>query len=732
MQNQNKLVLEIFKQAQSLKMSLFKEAEIASTLRHYSQCNVSFEEIRSLCKEVFFLLNKASKSLIEQPELERSLVKAGQLLWNQLLTKQVRDKLRLEQGSGLVLSIDEELIDVPWEILYDGDNFLCLNFSLGRLVRTKRESIAVQYRSFSSILKMLILANPTNDLKGAYEEGLSIRNQFDRKRNSVHIDFKSTYIDKIYTKKNICDYDIVHFAGHCEHDLSNPQNTGWILADGLLTSQDIESMASFVSMPSLVFSNACYSASGNQLPCGNDYQENNYNLAAAFLFSGVRHYIGSIRKIEDKVSFTFAKEFYTQLLSGVSIGECVRLGRLKLVRDYGIGKMHWTNYLLYGDPNFVLFRDKANNGIKQEKSFIFLRKNLLKISLGLVAAVICIFMFLFLPEANPSTLYLFSKSKKSYLSGRNQEVIRNCKRIIEKNSLFLKAYPLLADSYFRLGEIEQALKYYFDYALYSEKKGQSKDLIQAYIGIGWTYYLSGQPQKALEFYNQALIKARQEKDSYSESVAMRKLAVWNMDIEEYDKALELLIKCSEIDRSKSRNFEHRYNLACDYFDLGLVFSDKNDYATAKEFYSKSLGMFKKMKLKNELSDYYFNIGEIYLFEKQYQKALDCYAKGFKIDELQGNKMNLASDYNMIGELYFDMDKFSEAQESFNRSVSVSRQIKVLPELASGLRNLGFLFKKTGKKNKAKEYFRQAQEIFITISNIDYQEMKKELVSLNAN
>ncbi|MCX5710440.1 MAG: CHAT domain-containing protein, partial [Candidatus Omnitrophica bacterium] len=142
----------------------------------------------------------------------KELLKCGKLLWDMLLTPQVKAKLKSSRIPDLVLSIDEELVDIPWELLYDGGSFLCLNYNLGRLVRTKREMAPVEYRGYSSVLKMLILANPTNDLRSAYLEGINIRNQFDRKRENVRIDFKSTSIDRLYVKKNLCDYDVVHFA----------------------------------------------------------------------------------------------------------------------------------------------------------------------------------------------------------------------------------------------------------------------------------------------------------------------------------------------------------------------------------------------------------------------------------------------------------------------------------------------------------------------------------------
>ena len=731
MEDSGALVLEIFRQEGTLKMSVFEQKEVSSTIRHYSQLPLSFTEIHNLCQEVISILNKVNKKGLLESDLIQSLKKTGQLLWDQMLTRSVKDRLKTTIIKDLVLSLDEELIDIPWELLYTGEDFLCLKFNLGRLIRTKAEASLPQYRGLVSKPKMLILANPTGDLKSSYLEGVYIKNQFDRRNHQISIDFKSTYIDTLYVKKNLRDYDIVHFAGHCEYDADDPKNTGWVLSDGIFSTQDILIMGETLSLPTLVFSNACHSAKVTTNLMDSHYQEKTYSLASAFLFSGVRHYIGTIRKIEDPVSRTFAKEFYTQLIKGESVGECMRMSRLRLIKEYGSASISWASYLLYGDPSFVLFRLRHKPPVLKFKRGISLyKKRIIRLVLAVSVIFICIYLYMWLPTINPSTYFLFLKSHKLFLAGRNQEVVLICSRILKRDPMFLAAYPLLADTYQRQGKRAEALKYYFEYALNSEKKQDKKNLARAYIGIGWIYYLQGEYPKAFDFYNQALALSQKFNDRLNEACALRKLAVWYTDKENYDKALELLMKSSEINRSRQHIYEHRYNLACDYFDIGLVFTDKDDLAAAREFYNKSLVLFERLKLKNELSDYYFNLGEIHLLEKQFQKTLDCYMRGLKIDETQGNIPSIASDYNMIGELYVEMDNSMEAEKFFNQSVLVCQEINALPELACAYNNLGLLYKQKGKINKAREYFRQAQQIYSRIDTSDYQKVKQELLGLN--
>ncbi len=728
MQDKNTLVLEISRQENLLKMSIFEAQDTASTLKQYSQHRVNSVEIEQLCQETTAILNKAD---FQDPGLIKGLQKSGQALWDHLLSRPVKERLKAAQNATLILTIDEELVNIPWELLFDGLNFICLNFNLGRIVRTKSQALPAEYRSLGHIFKMLILANPTNDLKRAYQEGLEIKNQFEHRRASVHIDFKSTQIDRLYVKKNLCDYDIIHFAGHCEYDRNNPKNSGWILSDGRFSIQDVLSMGPAASLPALVFSNACHSAqSPDSGIIDQDYQKKNYSLAAAFLFSGVRHYLGAVRRIEDSASLAFAREFYHCLILGKSVGESARLGRMKLIKDYGIIAMHWANYLVYGDPSFILFKPRPK--ILKPRGVINLklkRKHLAWFFTLAAAGLVALCLYLWLPTINPATYYLYLKSQKLFVNGDNPGVIRLAGQIIKKDPNFTQVYHLLADTHYRLGEKGKALKYYFDYILLAEKKHNLQDLSAGYIEIGWYYHLEGDYAKAFNFYNKSLELARRNKDKLNEAVALRKLAVWHIDKKEYALALELLTKSSEINRQREHLQAHRYNLACDYFDIGLVFANKDDSAAAVEFYRKSRVLFEKLKLKHELSDYYFNLGELYLFEKQYQKAMDCYLSGLQIDQAQGNRLNLASDYNMIGELYAEMDRFPEAQQSLEQAVGLSKEIDSQLELAAAYHNLGRLYKKMGRKNKSREYLRLAQEIFSVIDPLAYKEVKDDIMSL---
>lgn len=728
-QEENSLVLDIFKEGARLKMSAFERSNIAQSVRHFSRIPFNLNQTNKLCKEIFSILNRADKrSLLDTNSLEL-LKKNGQLLWDHLLSKPVKEKLKNSTNTSLALCIDEELIDIPWEILFDGNQFLCLKFGLGRSIRTKSSPRLSRYRSSGSNAKMLVLANPTNDLKSAYSEGLYIKNKFSKKRPEVKIDLKTTNIDTFYVKRNLRDYDIVHFAGHCEFDEDNAINSGWVLADGRLDIQDITSLGESLEFPSLVFSNACYSARPNEDIKINCHSKA-YGLVSAFLFSGVRHYIGTIRKIEDEMGFIFSNEFYFNLISSKPIGECMRRARLKLVDRFGLGAISWSNYILYGDANYCMFSSK------QKKKAIFnttkerFKKYKFKLMIVVTLITLLISVLKFLPTLNPSVYYLFLESAKSLKNGDNDKAIEIALKLIEKDPSFFESYKVLAKAYERAGRQKDALKYYFAYSAFSEKRNDYKRVADAFINIGWLYQSSGDFDKSLDFYQKAEEISASNKDLLNQAIVLRKMSVWYIDKEDYSKALELLTRSSSINLGRKYFKEHLYNLACDYFDIGLVFANKNDFVSAKDFYNKSKEIFLKMRQDLELSDCLFNLGEICVFDKEYQKALDYYMKGLKLDVSHNNKKNLASDYQMIAELYLEMGSFEESEKYYLDAFAISEKIDSPIDKAQASFSLAKFYKEKGKINKAREFLRIAQEIYRKTNLPALKEVKSALYNLD--
>jgi len=218
----------------------------------------------------------------------------------------------------LSLHIDDHLVQVPWELLNDGQEFLCQRFSMGRLVKTRQAVQNIKERVLARPLRMLVIADTMGDLKDACKEGTQIQEYMNQYNNYIHVVVRSKDITPAFIQEKMQYFDFVHFAGHADYHHDNPEQTGWGLTKGTFTARDIVQMAASSPMPTLIFSNACQSARTENWALKEHFQNEIFGLANAFLLTGVKHYVGTFWEMLDEPSSLFALEFYKNLLSGMT------------------------------------------------------------------------------------------------------------------------------------------------------------------------------------------------------------------------------------------------------------------------------------------------------------------------------------------------------------------------------------------------------------------------------
>jgi outer membrane protein assembly factor BamB len=343
------IILDIRSEGQTLK--LFAQNQVGRTVTHFEEKKADPAEISSLCQQIMGKLDKAIHTGgLGKGGLEH-FQKLGLSLYELLFTQHIKDKLQQAKDQHLILRIDESLVNVPWELLYDGEEFFSLNLSLGRKVYTRLEGIEHHRSEITFPLKVLVVANPRDDLNSAHQEGVSVMEMLKQLGDRVAVDFKSTSVTPQMLKLCIRDYDIVHYAGHAEYNQTTPLQSGWLMKGGIFSAEDIMAMSNVNKpMPALIFSNACQSGK-SVWKIDESSNQQIFGLANAFLLSGVTHYIGTCRDILDKHSGHFALTFYQNLLNGDSIGKAMQKARLEMLNKFGKSSVLWASYLLYGDPS---------------------------------------------------------------------------------------------------------------------------------------------------------------------------------------------------------------------------------------------------------------------------------------------------------------------------------------------------------------------------------------------
>jgi len=517
--------LEVAREEDRLKISAYEHISGAeSTIRHYEEISVSMGKIGIRCHDMVKTLNKANRRGAVTREVLEKLKDIGQVFYDELFTLNVKEKIKNTRAQHLILSLDDQLVHIPWELLHDGHQFLCRRFNMGRLVKTRQPVGGNKDRVLKSPLKMIVLSDPKGDLKDAYSEGIKIRDFMDRDKDLVNVYLQTDNITPDFIRENLRNFDLAHFAGHADYNQKNPGESGWRLTDGSFMAQDIIKMAGSAAMPALIFANACQSARDKEWVLSENFQDEIFGLANAFLLSGVKHYIGTFWEILDEPSSRFALEFYKHLLSGMTIGKSIRYARLVLIKEYGEENIAWASYLLYGDPtsNYVNLVNAVDAQEELEHARIPAsgmeiraqeevahppekeapkKKRAWKATGAAILALAIILLWGYPGFLKKDTTRYETKALTYYNDGHFDKALDVCKTIEDKNPQVRLSYLIQGNIYLRKGEMGAAEEAY-QKAL-EAPKGTDLQKARAFNGLGRISSIRKKTDMALNYYRQA-------------------------------------------------------------------------------------------------------------------------------------------------------------------------------------------------------------------------------------
>ncbi len=318
-----------------IKASLSNRFE-SETVRSFTDLQPDWETIKKLSSEIADLISHSNRHKLASV---KSLEQCGRKLFGLLVPLEYHELFSKNSDCPLDLRIEESLDLIPWELLHDGNNFLCMQFDCGRLIDA--QGSAVPKRTLSGLpLRMLIVADPSGRFKYAEEEGKRLVMLHTK---DLRIDFRMGKTSRAQFEQTFPNYDLVHFAGH----LQQGADPGWEMDGGILSPAAIHTIGTGGIFPRFVFSNSCGSTGVTGLT----------PMAKAFLFSGASHFIGTMADIGDKDGADFAEMFYSALLKHEPIGKALRKARLALKRT-GSGSLIWASYVCYGPPNETILAPK--------------------------------------------------------------------------------------------------------------------------------------------------------------------------------------------------------------------------------------------------------------------------------------------------------------------------------------------------------------------------------------
>ncbi|WP_179137023.1 CHAT domain-containing protein [Candidatus Entotheonella palauensis] len=280
-----------------------------------------------------------------------ALRQLGRFIYEHLFPTLIRQRLSSAPFTDLFLHLDEQLVHVPWELAFDGQDFLLTRFRVGRQAGAHRWPLSEEPVSPKRLgfLKMLIIADPTDQLPSAREEAEHLSDLLAPCTNLDVSLVKGQQLRKPDLLQVLPEYDLVHYAGQARFDAVMPSRSGWMFQDDVLTTAEFSRMN---ALPCLVFSNVCQSGRSAPRQKSMAYNGQAFGMGHAFLLAGLQNYLGTFCATHDTSSAEFAAEFYHHFLQGESIGSALAFARQRSRQQAEQHGLRWASYLHYGNPSF--------------------------------------------------------------------------------------------------------------------------------------------------------------------------------------------------------------------------------------------------------------------------------------------------------------------------------------------------------------------------------------------
>jgi len=199
-------------------------------------------------------------------------------------------------------------------------------------------------------------------------------------------------------------------------------------------------------------------------------------------------------------------------------------------------------------------------------------------------------------------------------------------------------------------------------------KGKDKaPLLNRVAEIYWAI----NPNKTIEYANEALLLSQKFNDKRQEGLALINLCQGYLFNDFYNKALQFGLQSLEI----RKNIENDYDLAFTLRTLGWLYYDIGYFDKALEYHKETLKLHKRIGDKQRIAYSYNSIGLIHGHKGDYNLALSFYKKSLELKKEFNNKDRIAETMKNMGVCYRKINELDSAKSFLESSLEITNQIK---------------------------------------------------------
>ena len=231
---------------------------------------------------------------------------------------------------------------------------------------------------------------------------------------------------------------------------------------------------------------------------------------------------------------------------------------------------------------------------------------------------------------------------------------------------------------------------------FSKEINYDKGYITAIDNIGNSYWVIGNYENALTYYQLAAKEAGLKIDTATMIQEYNNMAEVYKKIGEYNKAIELLSVAVKWSAKHDQN-------ALTIYNLGEVYLFKNDLVTAYEYYNQALKQAIKENNNRTIAYCYQGLGAIKFRNKEFYAAMAYFNQSENLWQSMGDFRSLTQNYKDYAEVLMSLSQLDKAEQYLNKSISLASKINAPDLQINNFLKASELFVLKGNFKKAYEF-----------------------------
>ncbi len=209
-----------------------------------------------------------------------------------------------------------------------------------------------------------------------------------------------------------------------------------------------------------------------------------------------------------------------------------------------------------------------------------------------------------------------------------------------------RTYNRIARTYGYSGDNEKAMQSYYDAIKLAERIPDRREYATAINGLGISYYILGDLNRARELCTQALTIFSELADDYGKANAMEHLGIIAYRINDYDQALNNYQTALDI---KTNHYPHYLLEIGELMDeLTAVYIKQKQFTKALKLLNRLLNYRQRTHSTNREANLYFRIANLHIEMEQIDQAMPYLNQAYQMYRQNGN---LRALYNVSLKLY---------------------------------------------------------------------------------